>query len=433
MNKFTLKLTILSQLFTGIGIANASPQLVNTLPSTQIQSQKIDDFTLSLADRLGLSAGDARYVRNATGAITLNIPAGEVADVLYLKLGATPQVWASYSPAGIGRIQVVKAIKNRGQVQVYIEDFAPSFGVKAIADGYHYVNPYASFASNSDNLWHNIDMSAFFTAVGKAMQKNRTAIGYVAVADVKQDVQQSSSDGLFQSSSTTTVNSYVKSKFFFATSVENGGLQAFQTAYQIQGCNPVLDPRKCLVKSGVNFVAMQGGNMPEQALLLDTQSQTVTSWSMLAQMIFTAALAYVGAVAYMGAASTGAATATMGTTATASMGAAQVAGIAAAGYGGISSALSGTACLTCAQGQWLGNVTNGVQAPTPGGFGDPSASIQQKYVAPGIVAVDPASGQAALYNRNQIKGYVDKHDPAYLIANPPLRSGVMQNYISVPR
>ena len=64
------------------------------------------------------------------------------------------------------------------------------------------------------------------------MLKNRTSISYVAVPKIDQRQSETSSDGLLSSSTTTTVMTFVSPRWFFGTSVENGGAQAFQTAYQ---------------------------------------------------------------------------------------------------------------------------------------------------------------------------------------------------------
>lgn len=360
--------------------------------------------------------GDARYIRNASGATILNIPAGEAADVIYTKLGSTPQVWGAYSPgSATGRIQILKAIKQRGAVTLNFWDFTPEVnGAKAISDGYHNVDPYAAFAGG-DGLWHNISFQAFLACVGKAMAKNRTAVSYVAIPDVKQDQQTTSSDGLLQSSTTTTITSYVKPHWFFGSAVENGGAQSFATAYTIPGCNAATDPRKCIVQGGVAWVSMKGGNMHEESYMADMQSQTVTGWSFIAQIIFTALISFVAAPYLIQAFP---AMAAGGMTAT------SVAGIAAATYAGVMMISSGGACLTCVQGQWGGSITSGVQAPSAGGFGDPSAAIHGNFVAPGIGGGLQA-GQAAMLQQQKPKIWNDNHDPAYMQNNPPMRSGVM--------
>ena len=202
-----------------------------------------------------LSMGDARYVKNETGAIILAVPAGEAADLIYTKVGSTPQIWGAYSPgSATGRIQVIRALRrpiDHGGVTLYFWDYSPKVaGPRAVADGYHNVDPFASFASAADDLWHNISYQAFLAACGKAMLKNRTAISYVAIANVRQAQSTSSSSDLMTSSSTTTVTSFVHPTWLFGTAIENGGPQAFQTAYLIPGCNTATDPRKCIVKGG---------------------------------------------------------------------------------------------------------------------------------------------------------------------------------------
>ena len=278
---------------------------------------------------------------------------------------------------------------------------------------------------------------------GKAMLKNRTSISYVAIPKLDQRQSQVSSDGLLSSSTTTFVDTFVSPRWFFGTSVENGGAQAFQTAYKVPNCNIASDPRHCIVNGGVNWVSMEGGNMKQRDFLADSQQNTVTGWSFLAQIIFTAVVAYFtagaltgfAAPAVGGAASTGVvaggATATVAGT-TAALSAGNIAAIAAATYAGVNVAIQGTSCLTCTQGSWFGAIiSNGKGTPSAGGFGDPTVAINNRFVAPGVSG-NLQGGQADMLLQQKPKTWSDSHDPAYLLANPPLRSGVMQNYGANP-
>lgn len=436
MKKLILNFALFLQIFFGLlgyqGTANAQTQQKLYTYNVPVQMQPIDNLQSPLLQRLKLSMGDARYVKNASGAVVLQVPAGEAADVLYTKLGSTPQVWAAYSAgSATGRIQVLRAMKKGAMIEVAAWDFTPEGnGAKVIADGYHNVDPYASFAGG-DGLWHNLSFQAFLAVTGKAMAKNRTAISYVALAELHQDVQTSSSGSLLKSSSSTIVTSYVKPHWYFGTAIENGGAQAFATAYTIPGCNALTDPRKCIVQGGVAWVSMTGGNMHEEKYLADQQVQTVSSWTFIAMIAFTFVMAWAGTALLAGAAGTGGAGMAAATGSGAGMSAVQVASIAASAYGGISAVQSGGVCLTCAQGSWLGQVSSGVQAPSPGGFGDPSAAIHNSFVAPGVNGGLQA-GQAAMLNQTKPKIWNSNHDPAYMQNNPPMRSGVMQGYMSSP-
>jgi len=441
LHKIMLILTFALQVFFGClgvqGVVNAqtTPQQmgfqcngqvvpIGTACSTSVPiKQLVDIQTDPLVKRLTLSMGDARYVKNQSGAIVLNVPAGSAADLIYTKLGSTPQVWAAYNPgAAVGRIQVIRAVKrpaDKGMVTLYFNDFSPKVGLSAVKDGYHYVDPYRDFVG-VDDLWHNISYQGFLTAVGKAMLKNRTSVGYVSIPNIRQEQQTSSSGGLFTTTSTTTVSTYVKPMWIFATSVENGGAQAFQAQYLINParCNPSIDPRACIVKGGVNFVVMTGGNMHEEESPADFQVMSQTSFTFIAMIVFVAAAAFTAGAALVAAAPA------VGNAMVAVGGAAGVAGIAAAAYAGINMAISGTACGGCAQGTLFGTITSGVAAPSAGGFGDPSAAITTSFVNPGVGGSLQA-GQAAHLLQHKPKTWSDSHDPAYLQANPPLRSGVM--------
>jgi len=445
MHKIVLSLTLILQCFFGLlgsqGVANAqTPQQVGTI-NLPIQRQLIDT-TNPLMKRLSLSMGDARFVRNATGALVLNVPAGEAADLIYTKIGSTPQVWAAYSPgSATGKIQIIRAIKRGGAVTIFAYDFDPKIiGPMAVRDGYHSVDPYADFASNSDAMWHNISASAFLAAVGKAMLRERTPISYVAIANVTQEQQTSSSDGLLTTSSTTTVTSFVQPSWIFGTPVENGGQQAFAAQYIINParCNPTFDPRKCVVNGGVSFVSMVGGNMSENRDMIDMQSVTQTSWSFLAMIIFVALTFYVGGLAVTAAAGPAGAAGIAAAAGTAgSIGAGTIAAGAAATYAGLNMVLQGTTCLTCTQGSWFGNIGSGIAAPSPGGFGDPSAAVHARFVAPGVVGgvsggANLLTGQQNHWNQQVPKVWNANHDPVYLQQSPPQRSGVMQNYGANP-
>ena len=248
----------------------------------------------------------------------------------------------------------------------------------------------------------------------------------VAIANVRQAQATSSSSDLMTSSSTTTVTSFVHPTWLFGTAIENGGPQAFQTAYLIPGCNTATDPRKCIVKGGVNWVSMTGGNMQEQEYVADVQSQTVSGWSFVAMIIFTAVLVAItwGAATTFSPALANAALAANVTTTT-------IAAAGAAAYAGVTMAISGSACLGCVQGQWGGQLASAYAAPSAGGFGDPSAAIHNNFVSPGVGGA-LQGGQAAMVNQQKPKTWADTHDPSVLIANPPLRSGVMNGYVASP-
>ena len=119
------------------------------------------------------------------------------------------------------------------------------------------------------------------------------------------------------------------------------------------------------------------------------------------------------------------------TSATVALSAGQISLIAAATYAGVNTAIQGTTCLTCTQGSWFGSISNGAGTPSAGGFGDPTVAINSKFVAPGVSG-NLQGGQADMLLQQKPKTWSDSHDPAYLLANPPLRSGVMQNYGANP-
>lgn len=160
--------------------------------------------------------------------------------------------------------------------------------------------------------------------------------------------------------------------------------------------------------------------------MADVQSQTVTSWTFVAMIIFTGLVAFAGGLALLSNSAGFAAAESVGITS-----ATQVAGIAAATYAGIGMISSGGLCLTCAQGSWFGSITHGIQAPSAGGFGDPSTAIHGNFVAPGIGG-NLQGGQAAMISQQKPKIWNDNHDPAYMQANPQMRSGVMNGYIANP-
>ena len=159
--------------------------------------------------------------------------------------------------------------------------------------------------------------------------------------------------------------------------------------------------------------------MQEQEYVADVQSQTVSGWSFIAQIFITALLTYVSAGMLSGMGAMG------------SMSAGMAAGIGAATYAGITMAISGSACLGCVQGQWGGQLASAYAAPSAGGFGDPSAAIHNNFVSPGVGGA-LQGGQAAMVNQQKPKTWADTHDPSVLIANPPLRSGVMNGYVASP-
>lgn len=435
MKKTTLKLTLISQIFFGIfGFQNAS--FADTTPreisnfQVPMHNQVIDNLNLSFSERLKMSLGDSRFVKNASGALILNVQAGEIADLVYAKLGSSAQIWSSYNESSaLGHIQVVKAIKQAGKVSVQIWDFSPKIaGKQAVADKYHEVDPYLEFQSASDDLWHNISFSAFLTCVSKAQMKHRTAIAMTAIADVKQEEMQTSSDGLLQTSTTTTISTRVKPRWIASSSAENGGAQAFTTQFLIPSsrCNAITDPRKCVVSSGANFVFFDGGNMETAQYIADTQSYTQSGFTMLANLLITAALAYAGGLAY------GLNSASVGALATAapSLSAGALAGYSALAYAGMTTALNGgNLCVTCRQNAWLGSTT-GSQMPTAAGFGNANAAINSSFVNPSFE--QGSAAQQAQFLRNRQKTWDANHDPAYMQNNPNLRQNLMQNWIQNP-
>lgn len=444
MKNIITSIVLLCQLFVGMGIptlANASTP-VNTIPSASFMAMLKGAPVVSTAGasnpaflkKMYMSMGDARYVKGQSGAVMLNIPAGQAADVIYTQLGTGKQVWAAFNPAGnLGRIQAVwaeKLPKDRGAVTVVWQEFSPkTAGPKAVKDRIHSVDPYAHFASAADDMWHNIKLDAFLIAVSKAMLKYHTPVSYVTIPEVKQEQGVSSSDSLLTASTTTTVISNVTPRWIFGVPSDVGGQQAFRPVpYKIPACNPMFEPkpkgeanpRNCIVMSAANFVPMFGGNMPEDTYLADVQSITVSSWSFIAQIVFTGVLCAVTAglagPAFMAASGT-------------SIGMGMAGVVGSATYAGVSAALSNGKCLTCAQGTWFGALGDGTSAvqPVQGGFGDPTAAISNNFVKPGVTG-NLQGGQKKMWNLERPSVWNTNSDPGLIKASPPKASGIMSNF-----
>lgn len=391
------------------------------------------------------SIGDSRIVKNNQTAVILNIPAGQAADTVFASLGHSRQVWAYYNPLGaVGRIQVIRAEKlpkDHGAVSVAIEDFSPRAAGPALKNsGYYGVDPFAQFSNPADHIWHKIDQAAFLTAASIAAQKHHVPMFWVGFANPQQTQYQTSSGDLVSSSQTTTIMTWVTTKWYAGIPRDLPNQGAFQTAYKVTGCNPLTEPiprgetqnRGCIVRSAHSYVEFNGGDMPEDQTLVDTQSVTQSGWSFIAQLLITVAAVYLGGALYAMQASSAAmgAAAGFGTTGTAigsTLTAGQMAAIGAAAYTGVTMANNGGQLSNGVQGSWGGTISNGFANPSANGFGDPKAAISQHYLGAGANG-GGTDGQARMFNLDKPTTWTPAHDPALLKASPPQASGVLQGW-----
>ncbi|MEW5790630.1 MAG: hypothetical protein AB1790_03915 [Pseudomonadota bacterium] len=195
-----------------------------------------------------------------------------------------------------------------GDVLVVQKRFTPEDGqIFAAKFG---MNPFEQFRGGGNGAFIHILPSAFWTAVGLAMRHFQANAGFIAVAETRTATTTSKSGGWLRKKVTTTLTAYTKPVWVMA--VPSGVGVGLPQAYQL--------PNGQVVEAGVNFISQGvGHSLPSAEYVSFQHSETKSSWTGLAMIVFTAVLGAVtaGLAAYaapsmmsaigMGSASVGAA------------------------------------------------------------------------------------------------------------------------------
>lgn len=327
----------------------------------------------------------------------------------------THYVFAQYSPQqGTAHITVQRVEQTPiGRIEVRVADFTPHHGeywkaagkyrtameVAAKVPGY---NPFANFAGAADDpIFYNISWESVKVAVGHAMRKYSATLAYVAMADQRIDQFTKKSGGMFKKKITTTVNGYVKPRWFIGMPMdmspagESG--QICVTGGNSATTTSTCDAPEHVAIAGVTFSEWKGGNMPSDEDHVYQWIQQKSSFTVIAFTIVLSLVTWGAASVLMPA---------MGTIYVGGMTAGQLAAAVGAGYALASTVFHSGGSLTQAQSGLFGETGNGVLTvdnSTEQGAGI-AAAIHANMINPQM-GTGGTTGTDKLYRGNCPLGY----------------------------
>jgi hypothetical protein len=316
-----------------------------TIAYPKLQWQRVSDMPLAATSGSTVAAtggNEAIQLANRSAA-ALGLSASDVASVVTLFPANVPYIFARYDPLdGTLRVDIFKLEKTISNGQklagLYRASFAPGNGdfwkasrsyitpdafKSAMTPG---VNPFAAFQQGSDDIFHNISLSAAQVAVGHAMRYAGAPVAVLEVADTRFSQETQKSGGVFRKTVTTIVRGHAKPKWFIAQ--PTAFMQRSTTLPMAGYCAPDPSRTDCALyetaTSGVSFEEFDGGMLSkaEDTWELDRQSQS--GWGFLAILVVAVvasfALAAIGPALMSAAGAGGAATTAAGATMGASAG-----------------------------------------------------------------------------------------------------------------
>lgn len=339
--------------------------------------------------------------------------ANDVSDVVKRFPSNSAYVFAAYSPENAElHVEVHKVERTPdGMVRTYVADFTPWHGERWKAFGTYRTpaenlagvaghNPFGNFqgADVTDPLFHKISFSGAQVVVGHAMRHYGAVMGFLAPSQNRFDVKSSTSGGMFQKKTKTTVAGYTSIRdWYVATPIDlqsDGAITAGICVLPSSAADDTCDAPEHVATAGVMFTKWSGGNMPGAG-----QEEKIYEWTQTKKSFTVAFFAVVIAVVTMGAGlvlmgpAAGMATAgtAVGGSTLVSVGSGAILNLGAAAFVGYSAlatsgVLGGGGSLTSSQRQVFGTTGNGVVEVDPAADGEHSAGlaagIHNRHIAP---------------------------------------------------
>ena len=263
-----------------------------------------------------------RYGREDVGA--LGVPSNLISERINQFPKTSAYVFASYSPENAELVVEVQKIEKSpdGILSVYRGDFTPWHGEfnkwrrdyltpsEAYNPAQMGYNPFEKFkgASKTDNVFHNISWEAAGVAIGEAMKRYDSHIGYIASDKTRFTTNTKKSGGLLRKKVTTTIDGFAKPQWFVAMPLghqPNGGMSSICVtsigATNTYGNTTQCDAPEHVAISGVSIESWEGGSMPEGEDNVYHFVQSKSGFTVLAFAIFNFALTWGVASALSGA------------------------------------------------------------------------------------------------------------------------------------
>lgn len=333
---------------------------------------------------LTVKPGEQWILNGDTNAGILGLNSYQAGNFIQYNADRPPIIFARYfTEEAQLRVAVIRVHRAGNVIHVQKADWTPWDGLLYSRDRYFLTanekanlytvgnNPFSSYSNGdkTDPVFYNISWVAAQVAVGQAMQHYQAAIGFIAVPSIRLNQTESTSGGWLKKTTTITTKGYAKPLWYVALPPS---AQPYGTVAQIcaisYGDGSSCDDAAHVVSSGVSIEEWTGGKMPATEDTMFTDSESHSSWSVLAFALLTIAFVAVGgaalSVALSTAASVGGTVATVG-----SISAAQIAGTAVAAGAAYTAAseLANGGSLVSAQSGYLGSTGNGVASATASG------------------------------------------------------------------
>lgn len=291
----------------------------------------------------------------------LGMTSDQAADMVNTFPVGVPVVFARYNPGTADlRIDLFKTEKVGTGFRLMNAVFSPHHGGLWAANGNYATpadraagnfgpNPFARFASGTDDVFHGINRNGVNVAVGHAMRLVQAAVGMVATADYRTHQYKTTKKSLLKKKITQYIDGYAKPTWTIATppQFQPKGTSGAICAEEV-GSNPC--PAYAVAPAMVNFESWSGGNLSEIEDHVYHWQKTTSGWTVLAfillTFVFMFALAAVAVMAGAAASSVSLAAQAveglmaMATGTTVSLGAVGVAAVNAGLYG-LTAALAG--------------------------------------------------------------------------------------------
>lgn len=273
--------------------------------------------TVAVLNKSATSGFDLSYIQGSQvqlsglrGAQMLGINPDQAADMVNTFPVGVPVVFARYNPGTADlRIDLFKTERTPEGLKLMNAVFSPHHGGLWAANGSYAepaakragefgVNPFARFASASDDVFHKIAMDGVQVVVGHAMRMVQSPTGLVASTDYRLKQWKTTKKSLLKKKTTVHVEGFAKPKWMMAASaqLQPTGSTAVICAKDMGdgvGC-----PSHYVAPSIVTFDTWEGGNLQEQEESLYYWQKTYSGWTVLAFVLLTfVAFAVIGAVA----------------------------------------------------------------------------------------------------------------------------------------
>jgi hypothetical protein len=260
-------------------------------------------------------SGSFALVSANRAAQAVGITSDKMARIIDTFPSNMPIVFARYTTgANTLRIDIFMTRKANGKTMALHSEFTPQQGTLWGAQRTYQdpstkaavyepgPNPFARFDAG-DGLFHNINLTGAYTAVGHAMRLVGAPIGLLATSHYRLEQHVDSSGGVFVKKTTIKINGYTSPRWVIGmpSKLAPGGETGAICATDDATC-----PVYAIAPALVNFVQWQGGNMLQNEDLLYHHEESHSGLTIVTMMII------VGLITF---AATSALTAALGPTA----------------------------------------------------------------------------------------------------------------------